>query len=69
MDIMSAKYDPAGKTPISLEEAMNLLEIENAPLSAEALARHERFEREGLSVEQRIEAIKAEIGSPAVAAE
>ncbi|MEM7799046.1 MAG: hypothetical protein AAF633_07655 [Chloroflexota bacterium] len=54
---------------LSLSEAAKLQEIESNPLTKDEITRHQQFEREGISVEDRIKIIKADIDSPAHAAE
>lgn len=67
--VMTGENKSSSTQPITLAEAMRLQEIESNPLSAQDLARHERFNADGLSVKQRIEALKSEIGNPVIAAE
>ena len=59
---MSKQNKPSLADPITLAEAMRLQEIEANSLSVQDIARHERFNAKGLSVKQRIEALKEEMG-------
>lgn len=54
---------------VSLAEALHSQAIEDNPLTPREIERHKRFERDGLSVEDRLKRIRADIDEAKFAAE